>query len=67
MFSENVEPDLIYIGSSAVIATGSDDVFLSDSITSMTDVSSVIETDAARQPEVDKDTSLETVTVPQSP
>ncbi len=27
LFSENVEPDLIYVGSSAVIATGSDDVF----------------------------------------
>ncbi len=46
LFSENVEPDLIYVGSSAAIATGSDG-FLSDSITSVTDVSSVI--DAAMQ------------------
>ncbi|XP_073683553.1 uncharacterized protein [Garra rufa] len=63
LLTENVEPDLIYVGSSDVIATGIEDVLLSDSITRVTDVSSEIEIDAGRQPEVDnlEDSGIVTV------
>ncbi|XP_073727925.1 uncharacterized protein [Misgurnus anguillicaudatus] len=50
MQDENVESDIIYVGSSSVLATGS--VLVTDSITNMTDVSSEIEIDTAWQPYV---------------
>ncbi|XP_048040617.1 uncharacterized protein LOC125264845 [Megalobrama amblycephala] len=63
LLTENVEPDLIYVGSGTSIATGSDDILLSDSITIMTDASSVIEIDAARPPEVGNLEDSGTVTI----
>lgn len=62
LLTEKVEPDLNYVGSRSLIATGSD-VLLSDSVTSMTDASSAIEMEAANQPKVDNLEDNGTVTI----